>query len=185
MQQVRIQQREKNRRLLPESLLNPNTSWPAGAPESPVPGRPPTPRRLSGGNLIHSLLALSLCCALKHEITRFIGKKMTCPYNCTQGPLRQCPGAVPSLPTTRQRFPLKPKFSSACKRRMLWLAARRFQTCCTAAQAPRTEHLDAEPGVICIWYPQPTGQEDEPRCWEGIKPFRRERKASPTTSLWG
>lgn len=49
-------------------------AWLARGASEPPPSSAP-PRRLSGGNLIHSPLAPSLWCALKHEITKIYRKK--------------------------------------------------------------------------------------------------------------
>lgn len=63
-------------------LPKPRSGWPGVPSEPPAPARPgPT----SGGNLIHSPLAPSLWCALKHEITKiYRGKKTTNPDMASQ-----------------------------------------------------------------------------------------------------
>lgn len=101
-------------------------AWLARVPPSPQqPGprgaRPPAPLRISGGNLIHSPLAPSLCCALKHEITRFTGKNDM----ALQSHTGASPAApLPSLPAAWQRSQAKPKSGSAADQRMLqaWCA---------------------------------------------------------------
>lgn len=94
-------------------------AWLARGASEPPPSSAP-PRRLSGGNLIHSPLAPSLWCALKHEITKIYRKKkprrgLTIAHGGLSSSALELspPSLPPSLPGGRQRFPLQPGLGSA------------------------------------------------------------------------
>lgn len=152
-------------------------AWRARVPPSPQqPGprgaRLPALLRISGGNLIHSPLAPSLCCALKHEITRFTGKNDM----ALQSHTGASPAApLPSLPAAWQRSQAKPKSGSAADQRML-------QTWC-AWGAPKMSYqgkikgkrrsgADSWKKLGRPWYLQalislPQGRRNSPRCPPG------------------
>lgn len=102
-------------------------AWLARGASEPPPSSAP-PRRLSGGNLIHSPLAPSLWCALKHEITKIYRKKKNpavasqlhtgaspaAPWNCPLPPSlsSQRPAAIPT--PARAGLSLKTGIGTCC-----------------------------------------------------------------------